>query len=199
MSQTIALILVSPGSPPSPYPVLYGVNSVATVGGTLQYSAFAFDTNVSTLYPFGNPIQPQPSWTWTTSNGSVATVNSSGLVTGAGAGICTITASIVVGSATFSGSAQFGCALITPATATVNFGTPQTFTVTNGPGHWFSGVPAGAQMWNGTPNTIGNSATAVIGGIPQGLPSSVTVPVYALIGGLGGVVAAASLVVNNIP
>ncbi len=54
------------------------------VGGTTQLTAVAKDGSGNVLA--GRPI------TWTTGNGSVATVSSSGLVTGAGAGTTTITA-----------------------------------------------------------------------------------------------------------
>ncbi|HEV2750218.1 MAG TPA: Ig-like domain-containing protein [Gemmatimonadales bacterium] len=55
-----------------------------TVGQTAQLTATPKDAN-------GNPLVGRPV-TWTTSNGSVATVNTTGLVSAAGAGSATITA-----------------------------------------------------------------------------------------------------------
>jgi len=91
-----------------------------------QFTAFAWDGIAVLNPPFGNPIQPQPTWTWTSSNTGIATINSStGLATGVGSGVCEIIATATVGLQTFSGAAMFGCALISPGTATITNGACQ--------------------------------------------------------------------------
>jgi len=183
----------------SPY-----ANSIATVGGTLQFSAFAWDGLGILNPPFGDPLQPQPTWTWSSSNTGIATINSStGLVTGAGSGVCQITASSTVGLQILAGSAMLGVGLISPASATINYGQTQLFTASS-TAQWFSGIPAVAQMSTGNTNGLGSSATAVTGLTPNFPSGSAVVPVYAVIGGYGfngleGVIAQASLTVNNIP
>ena len=205
MSQTISLILVAPAPFASSILNVTSVNSVASVGGTLQFTAFAWDGLAYLNQPFGFPIQPQPTWTWASSNTGIATINSStGLATGVSQGICTITASTVVSGQTFSGSAQFGVALISPATSTLNYGQSAAFTASSN-AQWQSGIPAVAQMWNGNTNVFGSSATAITGVSTTHYPnSSQVVPIYAYIGGYGsggieGVIASANLTVNNIP
>lgn len=134
------------------------VNSVASVGGTLQFTAFAWDGIAVLNPPFGNPIQPQPTWTWASTNTGVATINSStGLATGVSAGVCEIIATATVGLQTFSGSAMFGVTLITPNTATINYGSSQVFTASGNSAQWQSGIPAVAQMRSGNTNVFGTS------------------------------------------
>jgi hypothetical protein len=100
---------------------------------------------------------------------------------------------------------MLGVALISPATATITYGQSQVFTISGAsPAQWFSGIPAVALMSTGNTNGIGSSATAVTGITPNFPSSSAVVPIYAVIGGYGvngteGVIAQASLTVNNIP
>jgi hypothetical protein len=201
MAQITSTIVVTPRPPQ--------VASVATVGATLQFSAFAYDNVVdATQHLSGHPMLPQPTFTWSTSNSSVATINSSGLATGVGAGTCTVSASVVVGLdsmgnlITIIGTTQFAVAMISPATQTVNFGVAGTTFSVAGTGltaQWFSGIPVVAEFYTGDTNFFGNTATAVMGGTVHGQPSTVTVPVYCWVGGWQGAICQASLVVNNVP
>lgn len=77
------------GSPQSPAPVPASVvintsTTTLAVGATLSLTATVFDST-------GNVIA-NPTTTWSTSNGAVASVSSSGVVTGVAAGSATITA-----------------------------------------------------------------------------------------------------------
>jgi Bacterial Ig-like domain (group 2)/Glucodextranase, domain B/Bacterial Ig-like domain len=58
--------------------VVPAATSIA-VGATQQFTATARDQN-------GNPMSPQPAFTWSSANTAIATVNSSGLATGVAAG-----------------------------------------------------------------------------------------------------------------
>ena len=69
------------------------VSGTLQVGGTLQGVASAFDIS-------GNPISAP--FTWTTSNGTIATVDSSGLITAIGVGTVNITATSGAASAAIS-------------------------------------------------------------------------------------------------
>lgn len=69
------------------------VSGTLQVGGTLQGTASAFDIS-------GNPISAP--FTWTTSNGTIATVDSSGLITAVAAGSVIITATSGAASASIS-------------------------------------------------------------------------------------------------
>jgi len=100
-----------------------------TQGSTQQFSAQARDQN-------GNPMSPQPTFTWTSSNTAVASVNSSGLATGVAAGgPVTITAA----SGTISGTASLTVTAsapvltsitIDPTTASIAVGATRQFTAT---------------------------------------------------------------------
>lgn len=92
-------VLVACGAPPSGEPTApfasivirtasSGVSSSSTVrlGSTQQFSATARDAS-------GNPVAPQPVFTWSSSNPSVVSVNASGLATAVGDGVASITAS----------------------------------------------------------------------------------------------------------
>lgn len=97
-------------------PTPFGV----TVGGTVTLTATVYDQ-------YGGPMTGQ-TVDWATSNGSVATVNSSGVVTGQAAGSCSITAS-VVGYASLTTPAA--CTVSAAAVATLDV-TPSTLVVTEG-------------------------------------------------------------------
>jgi plastocyanin len=78
------------------------------VGATVQLSAQARDQN-------GNAMSGLPAATWTTSSNTIATVSSSGLVTGIAAGQATITASM-----TSAGTTRTSSATVTVTTASPN-------------------------------------------------------------------------------
>ena len=135
------------------------------VGATAQLTASALDQN-------GAAMAGLPAATWTSGNTGVATVNGSGVVTGVAAGSATITASMVSGGATRTGTATVTVIAVSAGSATVT--TPnETFSprvITIGVGStvtWqFSGslhnVTFGALKPTGgdIPNTsAGNAAT----------------------------------------
>jgi len=166
---------------------------VPSFGGTLQFTSIVYDTFVDpVLHLPGHPMFPQPTITWRTSNSTIATINSSGLATGTGQGICTITAATVISGAVILGTALFGVACISPAAQTMNFGAAGvTFSCTVGNGF--------ATPGNHDGGNISQVVTVFEGGNPQGFPSSLVVPIYCYVNGWQGVVAQANLTVNNIP
>jgi len=110
--------------------VVSGTQTIATIGGTTQFTAVARDAN-------GNNLTTQPTITWETSAASVATVNAtSGLVTAVSNGTATITArvsatlfgtrTVTVGGATgqniFQNGFETGDAAWTPAGTSTNAG-----------------------------------------------------------------------------
>jgi hypothetical protein len=118
----------------APHAVLTTINvtpasASITQGSTQQFGAQARDQN-------GSPMSPQPTFTWTSSNTAVASVNSSGLATGVAAGgPVTITAA----SGTISGTANLTVTAaapvltsitIDPTTASVAVGATRQFTAT---------------------------------------------------------------------
>src|SRR5471032_2638814 len=81
------------------------------IDGTLALNAAAFDASLKAV--------SGQTFTWSTSNPLIATVNSAGVVTGVSAGIATISAAIgtVVGQTTISvgaSAAQLLCSSVTP-------------------------------------------------------------------------------------
>ena len=89
---------------------------IGTVGGTLQLFAQAYDIK-------GIPISP--GFNWSSDNTSVATVNSSGLVTGVANGICNITAQ-ASDAGLASASTPFGVALVSANSITIAYGNSTT-------------------------------------------------------------------------
>ena len=113
MSHSAGLYSASPFSP--------NWNHVQSVGGTLQLTAIEFNQN--------GTVRSAATWTYSSDNAGVCTVNSSGLVTGAGAGTCNITATSDDGvSAVF----PVGCALLSWVTRTIAFGTSTTISASGG-------------------------------------------------------------------
>ncbi|NLI98344.1 hypothetical protein GX441_06760 [bacterium] len=102
----------------SPTPV-----SVA-IGGTQQLTAKAFDANSAEV--------SNVTFTWTSSNTAVATVNSTGLVTGVSAGTANITAEAEGKQGIATVTVRSGAAIyrieITPSTATVSVNGTKQFT-----------------------------------------------------------------------
>ena len=82
------------------------------VGATAQLAAAALDQN-------GNVMAGLPAATWASGTTVAATVNGSGMVTGAAAGSATITASITSGGVTKTGTATVTVAAVGAGNATV--------------------------------------------------------------------------------
>ena len=108
-----------PPDPPRPTTVVLSpaTSELAALGATVQLAAEVRDQN-------GN-VMGGAALTWVSSSTAVATVNASGLVTAAGNGTATITATAgtVSGSATVTVSQQVGAVEITPDTGIVLPGT----------------------------------------------------------------------------
>ena len=141
-----------------------------TVGSTVQLFATAFDSNgliVST------------SFTWSSDNTGVATVNSSGLVTGVANGICNIQAQ-ANDSGAAKGSIAVGTALLSVNSMTIAYG--QTATISSVGGFatagWSSGAPGAAQVYAGTivNGFVVNSANPI--GWNPGPIATIVTPVY---------------------
>ncbi len=108
----VTTITVSPANP-----------TISAAGGIQQFTATAFDQ-------IGNQMNPQPAFTWTSSNQQIATVTAAGLATGLSAGTSTITASSgpISGSALLTAVAQALTAInVTPSTTSILTGTTQQF------------------------------------------------------------------------
>jgi plastocyanin len=124
----------TPPPTPPPAPVFTSVavspsTPSINVGATAQLTASALDQN-------GSAITGLPAATWTSSNTSVATVNAGGLVTGVTAGPATITASMVSGGVTKTGTATVTVTAVTAGGATVTTPnstfSPRTVTIVAG-------------------------------------------------------------------
>ena len=145
-----------------------------TQGSTQQFSAEARDQN-------GNPMSPQPTFTWTSSNTAVASVNSSGLATGVAAGgPVTITAA----SGTISGTASLTVTASAPVLTSITID-PTTASIAVGATRQFT---AAARDQNGNPMspqptftwTSSNTAVASVNssglatGVAAGGPVTIT-------------------------
>lgn len=105
--------------PPKQSPIVQvvGIDLVSSLiaGQTAQATATPFQSPSATI---GNPnavVVPNITFTWGTSNASVATVDSSGLVTAVGAGTCNITATAPNGTV---GTAALSVTAATPVLTT---------------------------------------------------------------------------------
>ena len=153
----VASVVVSPTQP------------TLTVGQTVQLSATARDAA-------GQPL-PGRVATWSTSAASVATVSSSGLVTGVTAGSATITATIdgQTGSATVTVNAVaqgvVTSVTVSPSSATVNVAWSTTLSATARDGN---GNPVqGAQItWSSSDPAVATVSNGVVTGVA---PGSVTI------------------------
>src|SRR5207302_179402 len=108
MQAAASVSVVCPGAVPVDTVVVSPATARVFVGGTAQLGATAQDST-------GNPLSGR-TVTWTSSNGGVASVNGSGLVTGASAGTATITAT----SGGKSGSAAVTVVVVPVATVSVS-------------------------------------------------------------------------------
>ena len=110
MHAAASVSVVCPGAVPVDTVVVSPATARVFVGGTAQLGATAQDST-------GNPLSGR-TITWTSSNGGVAGVNSSGLVTGVSAGTATITAT----SGGKSGSAAVTVVAVPVASVSVSPG-----------------------------------------------------------------------------
>ncbi|HET9406031.1 MAG TPA: Ig-like domain-containing protein [Candidatus Sulfotelmatobacter sp.] len=115
-------------------PGLPNWNNIPTIGGTLQLAAVEFLTT--------GTIRSAATWTYSSDNTAVATVNSStGLVTGVSSGTCHITAT---SDDMQVGVLPIGVALLSLGSSTIAFGSSTTVTCTGGTAfntNWSTGAP----------------------------------------------------------
>lgn len=148
----------------SPPPILVSAISIPTVatvgvGSVASLTATILPSNASTR-----------TLTWRSSNSSVATVNSSGVVTGIATGTAQITASSTDGSAIVSNAAnvtvvQWVSKITLPLTASVNAGSSTTVSATVLP----SNATNPALAWNSSNTAVATvSQSGVITGVAPG-------------------------------
>ena len=138
---------------------------LTAVGNTVQLEAFAQDRN-------GNPVDvPAENYTWTTTNGLVAQVSTTGLVTAAGAGTALVRASLgtVVGEAQVTVVQTAASLVLDPKTDTLTTIKPfvqigVTATDNNG-----QPIPNPAVTWTTSDATIATvSATGLVTAVRNG-------------------------------
>jgi hypothetical protein len=137
MAGISAICVVRPLHPLSPHCL-----HVQTVGGTLQLFAQAYDIK-------GIPISP--GFNWSSDNTSVATVNSSGLVTGVANGICNIQAQ-AADAGLASASTPLGVALLSANSISLAYGNSSTLSSIGGfpTANWCGGCPGACEVVAGT-------------------------------------------------
>ena len=167
MRAAASVSVVCPGAVPVDTVVVSPATARVFVGGTAQLGATAQDST-------GNPLSGRII-TWTSSNGSVASVNGSGLVTGVSAGTATITAT----SGGKSGSAAVTVVVVPVATVSVS---PATASVAVG-----SSVPLSA-----TPRD--SAGKALNGRVVSWATSDVAVATVSSSGVVTGVAAGAATI-----
>jgi len=167
MQAAASVSVVCPGAVPVDTVVVSPATARVFVGGTAQLGATAQDST-------GNPLSGR-TITWTSSNGGVASVNGSGLVTGVSAGTATITAT----SGGKSGSAAVTVVVVPVATVSVS---PATASVAVG-----SSVPLSA-----TPRD--SAGKALNGRVVSWATSDVAVATVSSSGVVTGVAAGAATI-----
>jgi len=144
---------------------------IGTVGGTLQLFAQAYDIK-------GIPIAP--GFNWSSDNASVATVNSSGLVTGVANGICNIQAQ-AADAGLASTSTPLGVALLTANSISFAYGNSTTLSSVGGfpTANWCGGCPGACEVVAGTivNGFVTNSANPSLGWNP-GPTATIITPIY---------------------
>ncbi|MHB1192816.1 MAG: beta strand repeat-containing protein, partial [Longimicrobiales bacterium] len=101
-----------------------GARTFSALGQTQQFTAAAFDAG-------GAPLSPAPAVAWSSSNGAVASVSSTGLATAVADGSATVKAAVVgaEGTVTVSVSRPIALIEVSPATATLTSkGATQAYT-----------------------------------------------------------------------
>jgi len=144
---------------------------IGTVGGTLQLFAQAYDIK-------GIPIAP--GFNWSSDNASVATVNSSGLVTGVANGICNIQAQ-AADAGLASTSTPLGVALLSANSISFAYGNSTTLSSVGGfpTANWCGGCPGACEVVAGTivNGFVTNSANPSLGWNP-GPTATIITPIY---------------------
>jgi len=170
----VAAVAVTPASPS------------VQVGQTAQLTATPQDAN-------GNPLSGR-TVTWTSSNQAVATVNATGLVTGAAAGAATITA-------TSEGKSGTAAVTVTPVPVASVAVTPASASIQTGGTIQLTATPKDA---NGKPLTgrtvawtSSNTAAATVGG--SGLVTAVGAGAATITATSEGQSGASSITVTNVP
>jgi hypothetical protein len=149
-------------------------STTINVGQSQQFTASATDAN-------GNALTGK-TFTWTSSNTSVATVDSGGKATGGAAGTATISAASegVTGTAALTVKTASSVAVtISPASATVRTGATQQFTAT------VTGTTNAAVTWSvnglqGGNSTVGTVSSSGLYTAPSAVPSTNPVTVAAI-------------------
>lgn len=143
-----------------------------TAGATIQLFAFAFDGNGVLISPI--------TFTWTSSDAGVATVDSNGLVTGVANGICVIKA-VAFDSGAAVGTISVGVALLSANTISLAYGNSTTISSVGGftTANWCSGAPGSAEVRAGTRvnGFIANSADPGTGWEP-GPIATIFTPIF---------------------
>lgn len=146
--------------------------AAVTTGSTLQLSATPVNAS-------GTAMSGLPAPAWSTSDAAVATVNTSGVVSGVGPGTATITATLAAAGATRTASVQvtvtrpagatFASLALSPASGAVAAGStlPLTATPRDGSGQAMTGLPAATFTTSNAPvATV--SAAGVVSGVAAG-------------------------------
>lgn len=185
-----ASITVSPGGPgPLASITLTPTSLSLVVGGMQQVTATALDA--------GGTVLSGVSFGWSSANSSVATVNQSGLVTGASAGNTTVTASSGGVSASVAVTVNapapgpLHSITVTPASATVNVGSTTTLTAT--------ARDASGTVLPGTPITWKTGDAAVANVSSSGVVTGVAPGNVVITASSGSVTGSATVTVQLVP
>ncbi len=162
-------------------------------GGTVQLVATLKDSGggiINSTPPSGSPI------VWSSSNSAVATVNSTGLVTGVGNGTTTIKAD----SGGIAGSAAITVGIVTPVVTTIQI-TPPSLTLQPGQTSRFTAVvkDQNGNIMTGQVVTWSSSNSAVVTVDSTGLVTAVVNGSGSIIAIVGSVQGTASLTVSAPP
>ncbi len=140
-------------------------NGALTAGTTMQLRAV--DTNV-----VGTPTDVTSSATWTSSNTTVATVSSTGLMTGLSAGSSTITATYSSDSGSLTvtiGSPLISSIALTPAGVSVPAGQTQQYTATAAYANNTTANISSTSQWSVAPASVATiSATGLLTAVAPG-------------------------------
>jgi uncharacterized protein YjdB len=177
-------------TPPGPavlIVVLPGAATITALGATQQFTAVAFDAQ-------GRIVQS--SFTWSTSNPAIATINAAGVATGITTGSVTVTATTPAGrtgTATLNVTQTVQSITVTPATATVVAGDTTRYTAV---AHDANGnvIPNTVFNWvTANPSIATVSATGLVTGVSGG-----GTVVQAIAGGVGGSATVSVVVVGSV-
>ena len=108
-------------------------NHISALNGTISLAAYAVNQNQT--------IDGSATFSWASDNASIATVNSSGVVTAVASGTCNITATSSNGQG--EGFFPLGVALLTLGSSSIAFGSSTTIAASGGGSStlWVTGTP----------------------------------------------------------